>query len=276
MKKIIIVIALVFAAFSVAYAQNAAEFLGRYNSLVKRVGYSGIGVETLIDKWEQADPSDVNQMVARFNFYFDKCRSAVTRIHPEPEYLGAKPAVTLKDSTGANVYYYTEYEYEKEMYDKAMQTLDEALAAGPERLDLCILKVEALMVYEKGKPVLSQEYLKSLVDGTLSGKMVWKDGERTLSKEDFLNEIQALCCEYFALGTPEACKAMKDVSQRVLKYSPRSVEFIDNLGAYCVKVEKNDKKAMKYYRKSLSIEPEDAVARQNVQLIERRMKSKKK
>ena len=64
------------------------EFLRRYNQLVERVGADGVGVETLLNKWEQAWPEDTNQMLARFSFCFTRCRHARIAILPQDRYLG--------------------------------------------------------------------------------------------------------------------------------------------------------------------------------------------
>ena len=69
MKRILVIL-LSLAALSVSaqetYTQE--EFLRRYNNLVSRVGAAGVGVETLLNRWQEAYPEDVQQMLARFSF----------------------------------------------------------------------------------------------------------------------------------------------------------------------------------------------------------------
>ena len=55
------------AALSLS-AQTTENFVRKYNSLVSRVGYTGVGVEYLLDSWERADSTDINYMLARFNY----------------------------------------------------------------------------------------------------------------------------------------------------------------------------------------------------------------
>ena len=45
------------AACAAAAAQTTPEeFQARYERLVRNLGYSGVGIETLLDRWEEAFP----------------------------------------------------------------------------------------------------------------------------------------------------------------------------------------------------------------------------
>ena len=59
-QKLIILAAAVFSVLPSFAQQSDVDYLGRYNRLVSRVGFSGVGVENLLDKWYQADSTDVN------------------------------------------------------------------------------------------------------------------------------------------------------------------------------------------------------------------------
>ena len=48
------------------YAQ-ADKYEQRYELLVSKLGYAGVGVETVLNNWEQADPTNPKLMLARFN-----------------------------------------------------------------------------------------------------------------------------------------------------------------------------------------------------------------
>ena len=55
MKRQLLVLLLAVCACMSLRAQDTSEaFVSRYDALVKRVGYSGVGVETLLDRWEEA------------------------------------------------------------------------------------------------------------------------------------------------------------------------------------------------------------------------------
>ena len=71
MKRILpLLLLLASLSISAQETYSPEEFLRRYNNLTDRVGPSGVGVETLLNKWEEAYPDDVQQMLARFSFLF--------------------------------------------------------------------------------------------------------------------------------------------------------------------------------------------------------------
>ena len=103
MNKTKIFLTVAAAALCVAAAaQNTAEeFQARYERLVRNVGYSGVGVETLLDRWEEAFPEDMAVPTARFNYYFNKARRTEVVVKPGlRRYLGNEPTLTLKDPEG--------------------------------------------------------------------------------------------------------------------------------------------------------------------------------
>ena len=107
MKRLLLTLFLSAAALTAAVAQDTSEaFASRYNTLVKRVGFSGVGVETLLDRWATAFPEDPDMLIARFNDYLEK--SASTQVVPKQQdrFLGSRPVLVLKDSLGADVNYF--------------------------------------------------------------------------------------------------------------------------------------------------------------------------
>ena len=62
---------------STALAQTTSkEFNERYQLLVSKLGPAGVGVETLINRWEAAYPDDIEMLIAKFSFYFSKSQSS--------------------------------------------------------------------------------------------------------------------------------------------------------------------------------------------------------
>ena len=67
MKKFILLLLLGLFCLAPLQAQESKDdYLRRYSNLVDRVGPDGLGVETLLNKWEAAYPEDPNHMIARF------------------------------------------------------------------------------------------------------------------------------------------------------------------------------------------------------------------
>lgn len=52
------------------------------------------------------------------------------------------------------------------------------------------------------------------------------------------------------------------------KLEPNNTVFIDNIGSYWQVAKRNNKKAEKYYKKALKIDPEDYAATSNLKLIQ--------
>lgn len=78
--------------FSTALAQTTSkEFNDRYQLLVSKLGPSGVGVETLINRWEAAYPDDIEMLIAKFSFYFSKSQSSSVVVKDQDKYLGEKP-----------------------------------------------------------------------------------------------------------------------------------------------------------------------------------------
>ena len=75
MRKIFLLLSLS-AICLISYAQQSAQdFLQRYNTLAGRLGPDGVGVETLLENWEQAYPEDLDMLKAKWKYYFTKAQS---------------------------------------------------------------------------------------------------------------------------------------------------------------------------------------------------------
>ena len=98
---------------------SQTEFLRRYNNLVERVGPAGLGVETLLNKWQAAWPEDAQQYVARFRFGFARCRSSRVEELPVDKYLGQAPLLPITDSLGKKHNYFEVYDYDDDLFADA-------------------------------------------------------------------------------------------------------------------------------------------------------------
>ena len=127
MKRLILLtVSVLLSAAAFAQDLTAEEFLARYERLVRNVGYAGVGVETLLDRWEEAYPDDMNVHVARFNYYFSKAEKTEMVARPgQKRFMGNPPAMTLKDPEGQDVPYFEENFYDDELFGEAMHVLDQ-------------------------------------------------------------------------------------------------------------------------------------------------------
>ena len=241
MKKLIsIVLGLaILLPLSAQEPYSKEEFLRRYNNLVERVGPAGVGVETLLDRWEAAWPDDTNHMLARFSFCYNRCQTSQLVQMDQDRYLGQPPLVPMRDSLGNKVNYFEVFEYDDALFATANSAITKAIAAKQNRLDWRFAKIDALMAYEKENPEMTLQELKTLVDF------------------NFL--MQDYCAALFRIGSPTSAEAFRSLSEHLLTYCKDEPMYLDNLGSYYL-VKKDYKKARKYFDQVLKKHPGDMSA----------------
>ena len=62
----------------------------------------------------------------------------------------------------------------------------------------------------------------------------------------------------------------------MLRDDPRNTTFLGNLGSYWQVARRDDRRAAKYYRRVLKIDPDDSAAKKNLSIIEKNKQSKHK
>ena len=154
MKRFFIAIAALAAAAAVSSAQepSSQDFKARYETMVSKLGPSGVGIETLINKWEAACPDDLDMLTARFSYCFNKSQTTNVEVRDASKYLGEKPVLTLKDTSGNDINYFQVASYDDELFGQAQKAIDKAIQLAPDRLDLRFLKTAALIGYENESP----------------------------------------------------------------------------------------------------------------------------
>ena len=276
MKRILTLLVALVLPLSLLAQTPQEDYIRRYNNLVNRVGPAGVGVETLLDKWAEEYPEDLQQLLARFSFWFNKCQSSNVIQLPQDRYLGREPLVPMKDSLGRKNNYFEDPVYEDESFGLALEALDKAIALNPQRLDLRLLRIDALTAYEKGSPDMALASLKALADENYRQHPAWT--HESLEKVDddvFKAFIQDYCVTFFRLGTDSSAEAFKSLSEHMLTYSKDDPLFLDNLGSYWLVSKKDYKKALKYYNQVLKKHPNDETAIRNCILLARSKKDVK-
>ena len=259
------------------FAQTSQEdYIRRFNNLVNRVGPAGVGVETLLDKWAEEYPEDIQQLLARFSFWFNKSQTSNVIQLPQDRYLGREPLLPLTDSLGRKNNYFEDIVYEDESFGLALEALDKAIALEPRRLDLRLLRIDALTAYEKGSPDMALSALKALADENYKQHPAWThESLEKVDDEVFKALLQDYCFTFFRLGTDSSAEAFKSLSEHMLTYSKDDPLFLDNLGSYWFVCKKEYKKARKYYDQVLKKHPDDITAIRNSILLARSDKNVK-
>ena len=252
------------------------DYLRRYSNLVNRVGAAGVGVETLLDKWAADYPDDTNQLVARFSLWFTKCQDSKVIQMDRDRYLGRDPLLPMTDSLGRKANWFEDITYDDEMFGEAQQALDRAVALEPARLDLRLLRIDALTAYEKESPDMALAQLKALVDENYRQHPAWThESIEKVDDEVFKALVQDYCFTFFRLGTDSGAEAFKSLSEHMLTYSKDDPLFLNNIGSYWLVNKKDYKKALKYYDKVLKKHPGDETAIRNCLLLARTKKDVK-
>ena len=277
MKRILtLLVALALPLSLLAQTISREDYLRRYNNLVNRVGVNGVGVETLLDRWAGDWPDDLSQHLARFSFWFAKSQSTKVIQLPQDRYLGREPLVPMTDSLGRKNNYFEDIEYDDESFGLALEAMDKAIALEPQRLDLRLLRIDALTAYEKGSPDMALSALKSLVDENYKQHPAWTHESLEKVDDEIFNALmQDYCFTFFRIGTDSSNEAFKGLSEYMLSYSKDNPLFLDNIGSYWLVYKKDYKKAQKYYDQVLKKHPDDVTAIRNGVLLARQKKDVK-
>ena len=275
MKRILAVAALALASVASFAQTTQKEFLERYSTISGRLGVDGVGIETLLTKWEAAFPDDTNMMAAAFLYYYTKSQTNGTVSSSQSTYLGQKPILELKDSLDNPVYYFYDTTFDDEMFGKAQQYIDKCNQISPDKLENRCAAITALLNYEKASPDMALSKIRELVAYNYASKPAWTYEDEAIDQDFFKSSVQEYCYAFYKLGTPSGYEAFRALSELMLQHNPSDVIFLDNIGSY-YNVAKNDSKnAYKYYNKALKVDPKDLTAIKNCIVMARKDKSTK-
>lgn len=274
MKRTILTIAALAATAICTFAQSSSsDYRTRYENLVKRVGYSGVGVETMLDRWAADYPEDIDMLAGKFNYFLGKSVSTQVVIKSLDRFMGNKPIVAFTDSLGQKQNYFEENFYDDELFAQASQAIDKAIKIEPARLDLRLSKITSLIAYEKESPDMATSALAGLIDYNYASHPSWMYGSEPADNELFESAVQEYCASFYTIGSQASYESFRSISEKMLKYVPKSTMFQTNLGTYAFIVKNDIKSARKYYDKVLKVEPDNYTAIKNSVLMARKEKN---
>ncbi len=266
---------MIFACMQLAAQTTAEQYRARYTRLVGSVGADGVGVEHLLKNWGKDFPDDCAMLQGKYYYYYLKSRSEAIEAVDAQKFLGSKPVLSLKDSTGRDVNYFTVPKFDDELFRESQVSIDKAIELKPMELRYRFDKISALADYEKDSPDMAATAMLDLIDLDARTHPEWTlDGE-PVSRGDFEDAVQEYCLLFYTIGSPNSYESFRTLAERMLKINPKSTVFLNDIGAYWQVAKRNDKTAAKFYRKTLKIDPEDSAAKTNLAIIERNKKKKK-
>lgn len=273
MKRFTIMAVCLLAAFDLS--AQTQKFEQRYNLLVSKLGPAGVGIETVLDSWAKVDSTSANFMKARFDYYYSKAQRTEVVKKATKKYLGMDPLLTLKDSLGANVYYYQETFFDDGLFGKAVKEVERAIKTFPDNLDFRFMKANAYISYEKESPDMALAYLLELAQTDADRDSPWTyQGNR--AEDGFLEDaMQEYCYSFYTIGSPQSMRAFLELSRKMNSLHPSNLTYINNIGSYYMVAEEDFKTALKYYKKVLKKSPDDPTALKNGMIAARKLSNAK-
>lgn len=254
---------------------QSVNYEKRYELLVSQVGPGGVGVETLLDKWQAADSTNRKMLSARFEYYFTKAQSEEVVKKSQKKYLGMDPLLSLKDSAGVPVYYYREMFYDDEYFALALKAADKVAALYPDDIDYRFMKTNALVAYEKEHPDMAFAYLTDLVAENVSRTRPWNYNGQKMDDGFFPDAMQEYCRTFYTVGSEASMNVFFSLSKRLWELYPSNVCFLSNMATYYLVAKDDPKTALKYYNKVLKKVKDDETALRNSYVAASKLKNDK-
>lgn len=273
MKRIITIAAIILAGMPL-FAQNTKETLKtRYERLVRNLGYAGVGIENVLDQWEELDPNDCEMIEARFNYHLARSKRTEAVPKMQDKFLGNAPVMSLPDNTGNKVNYFEEDFYDINEFGLAVSNIEKAIRLKPLELQYRVDWINALIAYEKEQPDMALAQIITMIDMDSKSGIDWTIAGKPAGEGDFPDLIQQYCFVFFKIGSPASYEAFNTISTRMSKLYKDKLDFQCNQGSYWLVAKQNPQKAKKIYEKVLKSDPENVNALQNLVILAKKSKN---
>ena len=212
----------------------------------------------------------------RFNEHLNAgLKSSIAMTVALPLYAYNTQVLTLQDTVtgGPAGYLYEGYFItDSAQVDSAVMTLQEGIRKFPNRLDLYFgLAATYLYIDQPDMMIyIVEKAMKQEVKN--KGKWLWTADQKVDKDEDILfSRIQE---DFNRFLEAEELDDAEKLARMAMKYFPKRAEYVNDLGV--VYVYRNDlQKGLKYYKKALRLDPKDELIKDNIEYLEKALKSEK-
>jgi tetratricopeptide (TPR) repeat protein len=248
-----------FLSIFLAGQSFAQDYKGQFSRLLKAKDTAA--QRQLLQKWQQADPTNAELFVAWFNYYFHVSRQEFMRLSDAGN---GNKSLELTDSTGADVGYLSEdFQYDSALLQKGFQYIDKGISTHTARLDMRFGKIYVLGQIENYESFTNEIIDAIGMNNQLKSQWVWADNKKVENPEKFfLGTIQEYVVQLYNAGDDQLGR-MRRIAQTVLKYYPKHVESLSNL-AITYGLQGDYDKALESLLQAEKIMPSDVVVLNNI------------
>lgn len=259
MKYFLLLMLLPFSAFAQTWNERyyAAEVTGQ-DSLAA----------SILVQWMTAEPNNPDMTVAAFNYYVLLGRTEVLVMDDaEPSPFNNEDVLLIQDEEGNTVSYMSsDYRYDIENFELAMEIVSEGIELNPDRLDLRFGK--AYMLGETRNYDRHIEEIKKVLQRNIENKeaWLWMENEPVANVPEFLTEsFHDYLSNLFYAGN-DYLDDVIEVAELILVQYPNSVIHRSNIGAAYYTLG-NYELAIENFKKANAVDPEDIVVLLNLAVI---------
>lgn len=223
-----------------------------------------------VGSWLLAGAQETGDAYAdRFNEHLNAgLQSNLAMTAELPLYAYNTEVFTLTDSvTGEpeGFLYQGYYINDSEQVDSALMILNEGIAKFPNRLDLYFGLATTYLYIEQPDKMIDIVEKAMKQEKKNKGNWLWSGDEILPDVTDYMYErVQE---DFARFWEAEDLERTERVAKMAVKYYPKRAEYWNNMGA--VTMWKNDKKkAMKYFKKALKLNPDDELIKSNIEYIQ--------
>lgn len=216
----------------------------------------------ILTQWEKSEPGNPELLVSYFNYYYLLSKKEMITLTAEPP---VGESLSIADSTGQTAGYIgSDLSFDRDVFQKAINKIDEGITLYPDRLDMRFGKIYVLGKTEDWEAFTDEIITTVRYSAQNKNKWKWTSNEEVTDGElFFLTALQDYQVELYNTGNDELLDNMREIASEILNHYPDHVESITNIGITYMLTEEYDK-ALGYLKKAGKIAPKDDVVISNI------------